>query len=111
MAVVGGAKISTKLDLLGNLVRRVDRLVLGGGMANTFLHATGTDVGASLCEKDMAEQARAIAAIAEDVGCALLLPTDAVVAREFKEGAAERDRRRRRNPGRRHDAGCRPGRP
>ena len=87
MAVVGGAKISTKLDLLGNLVRRVDRLVLGGGMANTFLHAAGTDVGASLCENDMAEQAREIAAIAEDVGCQLLLPTDAVVAREFKEGA------------------------
>ena len=87
MAVVGGAKISTKLDLLGNLVRRVDRLVLGGGMANTFLHAAGTDVGASLCEKDMAEQARAIATIAEDVGCALLLPSDAVVARDFKEGA------------------------
>ena len=88
MAVVGGAKISTKLDLLGNLVRRVDCLVLGGGMANTFLFAAGTPVGASLCEKEMADQARAIAATAEDVGCALLLPTDAVVAREFKEGAA-----------------------
>ncbi len=87
MAVVGGAKISTKLDLLGNLVRRVDMLALGGGMANTFLHAAGTDVGASLCENDMAEQARSIAAIAEDVGCKLLLPEDAVVAREFKEGA------------------------
>ena len=87
MAVVGGAKISTKLELLGNLVRRVDCLVLGGGMANTFLHAAGTDVGASLCETEMAEQARSIAAIAEDAGCTLLLPSDGVVAREFKEGA------------------------
>ncbi|MEI8394829.1 MAG: phosphoglycerate kinase [Rhodospirillaceae bacterium] len=87
-AVVGGAKISTKLDLLGNLVRRVDRLVLGGGMANTFLFARGVAVGKSLCESDMAEQARAIAATAEASGCTLVLPVDAVVAREFKAGAA-----------------------
>ncbi|NNG05193.1 MAG: phosphoglycerate kinase [Inquilinus sp.] len=87
MAVVGGAKISTKLDLLGNLVTRVDRLALGGGMANTFLHAAGTAIGASLCEKDMANQARAIAERAKAAGCDLLLPSDGVVAREFKAGA------------------------
>ncbi len=87
-AVVGGAKISTKLDLLGNLVRRVDRLVLGGGMANTFLFAQGVSVGKSLCESDMADQARSIAEIAKQAGCSLILPEDAVVAREFKAGAA-----------------------
>ncbi|CAK0773878.1 Phosphoglycerate kinase [Azospirillaceae bacterium] len=86
-AVVGGAKISTKLDLLGNLVRRVDVLVLGGGMANTFLHAQGVSVGASLCEKDMADQARSIAAIAAASGCSLVLPQDGAVAKEFKAGA------------------------
>ncbi|WP_158047002.1 phosphoglycerate kinase [Skermanella pratensis] len=86
-AVVGGAKISTKLDLLGNLVRRVNLLALGGGMANTFLYARGTAVGASLCEKDMAEQAREIMAIADQAGCEILLPRDAIVAKEFKAGA------------------------
>ena len=87
-AVVGGAKISTKLDLLGNLVRKVDVLILGGGMANTFLFAQGVNVGASLCEVDMAEQARTIAATAAEAGCALVLPVDAVIARAFKAGAA-----------------------
>ncbi|HEV7368885.1 phosphoglycerate kinase [Arenibaculum sp.] len=87
-AVVGGAKISTKLDLLGNLVRRVDMLALGGGMANTFLYASGIAVGASLAEKDMADQARAIIQAAEDAGCELLLPRDATVAKEFKADAA-----------------------
>ncbi len=87
-AVVGGAKISTKLDLLGNLVRRVDKLVLGGGMANTFLFAQGVSVGKSLCESNMADQARAIALIAKEAGCTLILPVDAVIAREFKAGAA-----------------------
>jgi phosphoglycerate kinase len=86
-AVVGGAKISTKLDLLGNLVRRVDMLALGGGMANTFLYASGIAVGASLAEKDMADQARAIMQEAEDAGCELLLPRDAAVAKEFKADA------------------------
>jgi phosphoglycerate kinase len=90
LAVVGGAKISTKLDLLGNMVRKVDRLALGGGMANTFLFATGVDVGASLCEKDMADQARAIMATAKDAGCDILLPKDFVVAKEFKAGAENR---------------------
>ena len=87
-AVVGGAKISTKLELLGNLVRRVDKLVLGGGMANTFLFAQGVPVGKSLCEAEMADQARAIAATAREGGCSLILPEDAVIAREFKAGAA-----------------------
>ncbi|WP_207458029.1 phosphoglycerate kinase [Azospirillum sp. SYSU D00513] len=89
-AVVGGAKISTKLDLLGNMVRKVDMLVLGGGMANTFLYAQGTDVGASLCEKDMADQARAIMETAKASGCEILLPKDFIVAKEFKAGAANR---------------------
>ena len=88
VAVVGGAKVSTKLDLLGNLVEKVDTLVIGGGMANTFLAAQGIDVGKSLCEHEMAETARAIMAKAEAAGCTILLPTDVVVAREFKAGAA-----------------------
>lgn len=87
MAVVGGAKISTKLELLGNLVGKVDQLVLGGGMANTFLYAKGVKVGISLCEKDMAEQARAIMESAAKQGCEIVLPVDAVVAREFKQAA------------------------
>ena len=86
-AVVGGAKISTKLELLGNLVQRVDKLILGGGMANTFMFAQGTDVGNSLCEKDMADEARAIMEKAKAAGCEIVLPTDGVVAPEFKEGA------------------------
>ncbi|WP_207480295.1 phosphoglycerate kinase [Arenibaculum pallidiluteum] len=86
-AVVGGAKISTKLDLLGNLVKRVDLLALGGGMANTFLFAKGVNVGASLAEKDMADQARAIMRAAEAAGCEVVLPRDGVVARKFEAGA------------------------
>jgi phosphoglycerate kinase len=88
VAVVGGAKVSTKLDLLGNLVERVNHLVIGGGMANTFLVAQGIEVGASLAERDMADTARAILAKADEEGCAIHLPTDVVVAREFKAGAA-----------------------
>lgn len=88
IAVVGGAKISTKIDLLGNLVSKVDLLALGGGMANTFLYARGVDVGASLCEKDMVEVVKSISAKAEAAGCTILLPVDAVVAREFKAQAA-----------------------
>jgi len=87
MAVVGGAKVSTKLDLLGNLVAKVDHLVIGGGMANTFLAAQGIDVGKSLAEHDMADTAREIMAKAEAAGCAIHLPSDVVVAREFKAGA------------------------
>ncbi|MDX8349675.1 phosphoglycerate kinase [Cognatiyoonia sp. IB215446] len=88
VAVVGGAKVSTKLDLLGNLVAKVDHLVIGGGMANTFLAAQGVDVGKSLCEHDLAETAREILGKAEAAGCEIILPRDVVVAREFKAGAA-----------------------
>jgi len=87
-AVVGGAKVSTKLDLLGNLVGRVDLLAIGGGMANTFLHAQGIGIGASLCEKDMADTARAILAKAEAAGCTIVLPVDGVVAGKFESGTA-----------------------
>jgi len=85
--IVGGAKISTKLELLGNLVARSDVLMIGGGMANTFLHALGIPVGGSLCERDMAETARAILARAEAEKCEILLPSDAVVATEVRPGA------------------------
>ncbi len=87
-AIVGGAKISTKLDLLGNLVAKVDMLVIGGGMANTFLNAVGVDVAKSLCEHDLADTAKDILAKAKAAGCDVVLPTDAVVASEFKAGAA-----------------------
>ncbi|HMO08690.1 MAG TPA: phosphoglycerate kinase [Paracoccaceae bacterium] len=86
-AVVGGAKVSTKLDLLGNLVEKVDHLVIGGGMANTFLVAQGHEVGKSLAERDMADTARAILARAQAAGCAVHLPVDVVVAREFRAHA------------------------
>ncbi|MDX1425507.1 MAG: phosphoglycerate kinase [Kiloniellales bacterium] len=88
MAIVGGAKVSTKLDLLGNLIRRMDLLVVGGGMANTFLHALGVAVGASLCERDMAATARDIVAAAKQAGCDIVLPTDAEVADRLAEGVA-----------------------
>ena len=87
IALVGGAKISTKLELLGNLIARVDIMVLGGGMANTFLHAKGTPVGRSLCEQDMAETARKIMADAAARKCQLVLPVDGRIASEFKAGA------------------------
>jgi len=83
VAVVGGAKVSTKLDLLGNLVGKVDHLVIGGGMANTFLAAQGIDVGKSLCEHDLADTAREILEKAEAAGCEIILPRDVVVAWEF----------------------------
>jgi phosphoglycerate kinase len=86
-ALVGGAKVSTKLDLLGNLIEKVDVLVLGGGMANTFLLARGTPVGKSLCERDMADTAREIMAKAEQKGCRVLLPTDGRIARKLEAGA------------------------
>ncbi|OOY15992.1 phosphoglycerate kinase [Thioclava sp. DLFJ4-1] len=86
-AVVGGAKVSTKLDLLGNLVAKVDHLIIGGGMANTFLVAQGIDVGKSLAERDMADTAKEIMEKAKDAGCKIHLPVDVVVAREFKAGA------------------------
>ena len=86
-AVVGGAKVSTKLDLLGNMVSRVDYLIIGGGMANTFLFAQGVQVGKSLCEKEMADTARAIMEKAKAAGCHIVLPIDVVVAAEFAENA------------------------
>lgn len=85
-AIVGGAKVSTKLDLLGNLVARVDRLIIGGGMANTFLFARGFDVGASLAERDLADTARDIEAKAKQAGCEILLQDDAVVAGSLAAG-------------------------
>lgn len=88
VAIVGGAKVSTKIDLLMNLVKKVDALVIGGGMANTFLAARGTDVGKSLCEHDLAGTAKQIMIEAAEAGCAIILPTDGVVAKEFKAGAA-----------------------
>ncbi|HEY2048029.1 MAG TPA: phosphoglycerate kinase [Caulobacteraceae bacterium] len=88
MGIVGGSKVSTKLELLDNLVTRLDMLAIGGGMANTFLFADGVDVGGSLCEKEMADTARQIRARAAGAGCELLLPVDVVVAQEVKPGAA-----------------------
>jgi phosphoglycerate kinase len=87
-AIVGGSKVSSKLDLLGNLLSRVDLLVIGGGMANTFLFAEGVDVGRSLCERDMAPTARDIARSAREAGKRILLPVDAVVAPGLADGAA-----------------------
>ena len=89
-AVVGGAKVSTKLDVLGNLVRKMDTLIVGGGMANTFLHAMGVGVGASLCERDMAGAATDILGRAGEAGCEVVLPTDAVVARSLEAGIDSR---------------------
>ena len=87
VAVVGGAKVSTKLDVLSNLVAKVDRLVIGGAMANTFLYALGTDVGASLCETDMADTARAVMASADEADCEVVLPSDVVISEKFEAGA------------------------
>ncbi len=89
-AIVGGAKISTKLDLLGNLVGKVDALIIGGAMANTFLAAQGKTVGTSLCEHDLAPTAREILATATAKKCEVVLPVDAVVAKEFKALAPSR---------------------
>ncbi|MFC4351984.1 phosphoglycerate kinase [Fodinicurvata halophila] len=82
-AIVGGAKVSTKLELLGNLVEKVQLLVIGGGMANTFLHAFGVSVGASLCETDMADTVEDIVRKAKQADCDILLPTDVVVAEKL----------------------------
>jgi phosphoglycerate kinase len=90
LAVVGGAKVSTKIALLENLVKRVEVLVIGGAMANTFLAAEGLAVGKSLFEPDHLETARKILHAANESGAVILLPTDVVVAKEFKAGAAHR---------------------
>ncbi len=87
-AVVGGSKVSTKIPVLMNLVAKVDKLIIGGGMANTFLAAKGLDVGRSLCEHDLLDTACQIAVAAKEQGCEIVLPVDVVVASEFKEGAA-----------------------
>jgi phosphoglycerate kinase len=83
-AVVGGAKVSSKLDVLNNLVTKVDHLIIGGGMANTFLAARGVSVGESLCEHDLADTANAILDAADAAGCTVHLPYDVVVAKEFR---------------------------
>jgi phosphoglycerate kinase len=82
-AVVGGSKISTKIPILKNLVAKVDKLIIGGGMANTFLQAHDVKIGRSLSERDLLGTAREIMAEAKDQGCAVVLPSDAVIAREF----------------------------
>jgi phosphoglycerate kinase len=87
-AIVGGAKISTKLDLLSNLAGKVDTLIIGGAMANTFLAAQGIDVGKSLCERDLLATARAVVDEANARNCRLILPSDAMLAAELKPGAA-----------------------
>jgi phosphoglycerate kinase len=87
VAIVGGAKVSSKLSVLSNIVRKVDVLILGGGMANTFHYAQGIEIGKSLCEKDMADEARAIMATAAESGCEIILPVDRVAIREFGENA------------------------
>lgn len=87
VALVGGAKVSTKLELLGNLIPKVDQIIIGGGMANTFLAAQGINVGKSLCEHDLLDTARKIIAKAEAGNCELVLPIDVVTASEFKAGA------------------------
>ena len=88
MAIVGGAKVSTKIEVLTNLVTRMDVLVVGGGMANTFLLAKGVNIGASFSEPDFVPTAKDIMARAKQAGCEIVLPTDAVVAKELKEGVA-----------------------
>jgi phosphoglycerate kinase len=88
VAIVGGAKISTKLDLLNNLVQKIDILVLGGGMANTFLAALEHPVGKSLCEREMKDQAQTIMKTATENACRILLPVDAKTAKEFKAHTA-----------------------
>ena len=108
VAIVGGAKVSTKIDLLMNLVKKVDALVIGGGMANTFLAARGTDVGKSLCEHDLADTAKQIMIEAATAGCAIILPSDGVVAREFKANAANETVAIDAGSGRRHDPRRRP---
>lgn len=87
-AVIGGAKVSSKLPILANLAAKVDKLIIGGGMANTFLMAGGADIGRSLAEKDMLETVHEILRAAKDRNCEVVLPTDGIMAREFKAGAA-----------------------
>ena len=87
-AIVGGAKVSSKLELLANLSKKVDYLIIGGGMANTFLAAQGKSVGKSLCEKDLLETARGVMEAASAANCTIVLPVDGMAAKEFKANAA-----------------------
>jgi phosphoglycerate kinase len=91
IAIIGGAKVWTKLELLENLIAKVDALVIGGGMANTFLHARGMPIGKSLAEKDMADTARRIMDKADDKNCAILLPIDAIVGYHFQANTPSHD--------------------
>ena len=91
IAIVGGAKVSSKLDLLSNLMKKVDGLVIGGAMANTFLYAQGHEVGKSLVEKDLADTARKIMAEAERANCAIILPVDGIIAHKFEAHAPSHD--------------------
>ncbi len=109
-ALVGGAKISTKIELLGNLVAKVDFLVIGGGMANTFLAAQGKNVGKSLCEKEMLGTAREILAKAKSGKCRIVLPVDVVVAKKFAAFAPSQVVSVDDVEGRRHDPRHRPAR-
>lgn len=88
MAVVGGAKVSTKIDLLNSLASKADAIVVGGGMANSFLYALGKNIGKSLCEKELKDTALKIIATAKENNCKIILPSDVVVVKEFKAGAA-----------------------
>jgi phosphoglycerate kinase len=92
VAIVGGAKISTKIPVLTNLVKKVDKLIIGGGMANTFLKAQGVDVGKSLAEADQTKVVGEVMAAAQASGCQIVLPVDGVVAKEFKAGAVSEAR-------------------
>jgi phosphoglycerate kinase len=92
MGIVGGSKVSTKIELLNHLIGKLDKLAIGGGMANTFLHAQGWEVGASYCEKDLADEARAIVRSAGRNHCELLLPIDIVVGEHAQRGATARVR-------------------
>jgi len=91
IAIVGGAKVSSKLDLLGNLMTKVEGLIIGGAMANTFLFSQGNEVGKSLVEKDLADTARKISADADKHNCAIILPVDAIVAHKFEAHAPSHD--------------------
>ncbi len=88
LAIVGGAKISTKLDVFHNLVKKVQYIIIGGGMANTFLYANGVNVGESLCEKDMKDECLNIISEAKSNNCQIILPVDGVVANDLKEGVS-----------------------
>lgn len=90
MAVVGGAKVSTKIDLLNSLASKADAIVVGGGMANSFLYAMGKNIGKSLCEKELKDTALKIIATAKENNCEIILPSDVVVVKEFKAGAANK---------------------